>query len=143
MVTDSFNASGVRVSYNGSDPTSYVRVLRCMVGTDAAGARAVPNGVSPAATLYRDGVSATSGTVYVTGSTVSGNVGSGVSTRSPAATGVAGCRIGTDAPGSYAIGNRQDGVRALGALGNLAGNLISGNGFIGVSLSSVDSERQN
>jgi hypothetical protein len=129
-------ASGVRVSVGSDDPTAFVDVRSCKVGTDVSGSRTIPNGVN-AASPHRDGITATRGTVYVTNSVVSGNFGSGVSTRSPAVTGVAGCRIGTDATGTYAVGNRLDGVRALGAIGSLKDNLISGNGFNGVSLSSV------
>ena len=112
------------------------------IGTDPAGAVAVPNGgagVRVAADASGNTVGAEDG---VNGNLISGNAGDGVAV---AGTGnvVAGNFIGTNNDGDAALPNGGVGVRVTGA-GNTvgsaapnAGNVISGNAGDGVLLSGV------
>jgi titin len=87
------------------------------------------------------------GTISGYGNVISGNTGSGVDITGPTASGnlLEGNSIGTNAAGSTALGNIKDGVRIIngahdnqiGGVGAGAGNLISGNGFGGVSANGV------
>ena len=78
---------------------------------------------------------------------ISGNGTSGIIIRDPLSTGnrVLGKRIGTNENGTQAVPNGQNGVFLFDAPGNFIGgtasgegNLISGNGFSGVSISQDD-----
>jgi len=134
-------ASGVRASGRLADP----RLGGNFIGTDVRGAAAVPNGLSPEAT-FRDGVTVTDGAFasiyneFPTPSTrarsvISGNAGSGVSARTGATANIGGAFLGTDATGSFALGNQLDGVSATDAYVTFGGNsVISGNGRDGVRL---------
>jgi uncharacterized repeat protein (TIGR01451 family)/CSLREA domain-containing protein len=110
------------------------------IGTNAAGTGALPNA--------QDGVridgapnSNVGGATAGQGNVISGNGGSGVHVMGGAATGtdIEGNRIGTNAAGTGALANAQDGVRVEGAPSTLVGdaeagarNVISGNGGSGV-----------
>lgn len=129
------------------------------IGTNAAGSAAIGNGYSPAA-RFHDGITeiaggavtisdvlvaaGVSGGVAVDArNVISGNKAAGVSVIANSQVGdrILGSYIGTDATGSYAIGNGGDGVD-LGGSGYLGafpsqnsgpdGNLISGNASDGV-----------
>ncbi|HZN68692.1 MAG TPA: right-handed parallel beta-helix repeat-containing protein, partial [Tepidisphaeraceae bacterium] len=139
-------ASGIRVT--GASPGTGIVIEGNRIGTDAAGSRALPNGASPA-TPYRDGITlAPAGGVRIGGPTVaarnviSGNVGAGVraSGVAPALPDIRGNFIGTDATGSAAVGNGEEGVAFAEMPGSagpalISGNLISANGAAGVHLS--------
>lgn len=131
---------GVCISDWGSD---YNRVTGNRIGTDASGTRAIPND---------------SGGVYVLGAfnriggaepgdrnLVSGNAGNGVTIVGSFSRGdlVLGNYIGTDAGGTQALGNSTSGAaigvgaRALvGGATPAEGNVIGGNGWYGVSVTS-------
>ena len=104
------------------------------IGTDPAGAHAVPNGQG----LIIDGETGDliGGTVPGAANLISGNTGSGItlSDSSSAGATVQGNMIGTDMMGSLALGNGQGGLiisssnNTIGGTVPGAGNLISGNG---------------
>ena len=115
------------------------------IGTDAAGTAAIPNDVgglvlAPAALQNTIG-----GTTPGAGNVIAGNSGDGIEDGGEYNL-IAGNKIGTNAAGTAALGNTQDGVNILaGALTAIiggtspgAGNLISGNGLAGIAISSVD-----
>jgi titin len=109
-----------------------------LVGTDAAGAAALPNFIGVRITGAGNTVG---GTAAGAGNTISGNLNAGVKVDAPPGGGgnaVQGNRIGTDATGAKAVPNAY-GVFIFNGSGNLvggtdpgAGNLISGNAFYGV-----------
>ncbi len=70
---------------------------------------------------------------------ISGNLGNGVEIDSPTTAGniVAGNYIGTDASGSLALGNTGNGVTVTGSGTQVVKNVILGNGYSGVSMSSA------
>jgi hypothetical protein len=138
-------ASGVHVAAGAS-----ATLLGNRIGTDAFGARAVPNGWSPLQ-LRHAGVSATNPSgLQIGGPTrgarnlLSGNAGSGVYVTfiegSPL---LQGNYVGTDATGGTRIANGGDGI-GLAFLGSsirpgcmVSGNLVSGNTGNGISARSV------
>jgi uncharacterized repeat protein (TIGR01451 family) len=107
------------------------------IGTDAAGASALPN---------RDGgiVVANApdnligGTEPGAGNVVSGNAGGGIRLLGQGASGnrILGNRIGTDAVGNSPLPNQEAGVIVQDAPGNVigSGNIISGNAGVGIEL---------
>ena len=107
------------------------------VGTDASGARALPN--------IGDGVSLASpnntigGTESGAGNVISGNSGDGIDISGDGNF-VQGNKIGTDVMGSSSLGNQGAGVsisgsnNTIGGTGNGAGNVISGNKDEGISV---------
>lgn len=114
------------------------------IGTDASGTASVPNGF--AGVYITNGASANHlGDVQPgTGNLISGNGGYGVFVSDPGTNGnlVRGNFIGTNASGTAALANAYSGVNILnGALSNVvggttagAGNIISGNGNQGMTL---------
>ena len=124
--------------------TANNRVIGNYIGTDATGATALPN--------KWDGVDIVGGATdnIVGGETpgarnlISGNGDTGVWIEGESTTGnrIQGNFIGTDSAGTRAISNTVDGVVLyLGAKNNLvggdtpgAGNLISGNGRVGINI---------
>ncbi|MFI5456220.1 MAG: beta strand repeat-containing protein [Isosphaerales bacterium] len=123
-------ADGVEIT--GSVPGSVAsrNVVECnLIGTNAAGTAALPNG--------QDGVgidgSATNNTIGGTLSSelnvISGNTNAGISISGPGASGntVAGNLIGTNSAGTAALANGGDGVSLDGgATANTIGGTISG-----------------
>ena len=131
-------ASGVHLAAGAS-----AVILGNRIGTDAFGARAVPNGWSPLQ-LRHAGVSASNPAQLQVGgpsvgarNLISGNAGAGVDIETGAV--IQGNYIGTDASGSTAVGNGGDGITITAAASstrpqsNVHGNLVSGNRGHGVS----------
>lgn len=139
---------GDPAQFGGAADVSDNDVVGNYIGTDATGAGAVGNGtvgISVFGPRNRIG-GASSGA----GNVVSGNAGAGIGIALGQATGnvVAGNRIGTNAAGTAALGNRV-GVSIDGAGGNVVGgsaaaarNVISGNVSQGVSLGGNSSDNR-
>ncbi len=131
------NGTGVSTAGPGNQAT---RIARNLIGTNAAGTSAVPNfnGV-----LISGGNNIVGGTAGF-GNVISGNANVGVVVDSTNATG---CRIydnliGTDATGLLAVPNAHIGVSVsnttdvrIGGVMEGAPNVISGNGDLGVTIS--------
>jgi hypothetical protein len=108
-------------------------VLGNAIGTDAAGAAAIPN--QTGVTLLGPG-STVGGALPGAGNLLSGNAGDGLVLGLAASdTEVLGNRIGTNAAGTAAVGNGGCGIRVVGGHHDTiggeaagAGNLVSGNG---------------
>jgi len=147
-------AAGNLISGNGSvgvqvagPSASGNLILGNRIGTDVGGRAALPN--------VRDGVfinnapdNSVGGTGAGLGNLIAGNGSVGVQILGPGATGnrLQGNRIGTNLGGDSAVPNFRDGVFINGAPANLigggvagAGNLISGNGSVGVQVLGADS----
>ena len=147
--------AGNGIVLNGSslDSTmcSYVLVEGNLVGTDAAGTFAIPNQEDGLKILWSSDI-----TAGVVGNDVvnifSGNAGSGVavSGENCARLAVIASMIGTDAAGAAAIPNQGNGIETIGVVRDLAvggvgffeGNVISGNGMNGVSITGSGSRVQ-
>lgn len=126
---------GLHVGGNGN------RIRGNLVGTDARGAIAIPNGSIGLAVEGTNNV--IGGLTPESSNVVSGNGGGGVLLQGPRATGnsLLGNYIGTDATGTTALGNRFGVALGQGPSANVvggsapgAGNVISGNREFGVSL---------
>ena len=113
--------------------TSHLTIQGNRIGTDITGSYAIPNNTG----MVIGHAGATD--VLVAGNLISGNTGSGVSvaeTEGPVR--IEGNLIGTNAGGTYAIGNGDgENVRAasgvtVGGATTAARNIISGNTFNGV-----------
>lgn len=107
---------------------SNVQVLDNRVGTDAAGAAALPNG---------DGISIGGSNVAIgaagAGNLISGNSGGGIGLYLASDVSILANRIGTSADGMAALGNGGTAIRSIDVPGVIigapgAGNLISDNG---------------
>jgi hypothetical protein len=118
-----------------------------LIGTDAAGRSAVPNGGN--GILVYGGAKETviGGPVVGSGNLVAGNAGHGIGIQGEGTTGsvVQGNLVGTDVTGAMLIPNGGNGVdlafgtqnNTIGALGGGARNLIGGNRGSGISLFGV------
>jgi titin len=108
-----------------------------LVGTDVTGSRSLANGEDG---IVYSGTDSTIGSSLPGGANViSGNAGSGLHFVNAARIGVHGNRIGVDAAGAQTLGNGLHGVLLgqstdvlIGGSVTGAGNVISGNGGIGV-----------
>ena len=116
------------------------RILGNHIGMDLTGTASVGNDVG---VWVRD-----SDAVIVGGSApgernvISGNLGDGVRISGESDVTVVGNYIGTDATGLAALGNQNRGVHVLGVSGTrVLDNVISGNGFEGVSLGPEQTSR--
>jgi hypothetical protein len=138
-------SSGIRLGGTGQ-----YSILNNYIGTDFAGANAVPNGWSAAAPFH-DGITVANTTIGFIGigaaqpstatsssrNLISGNAGAGVNVVSGGEVHVIGNYIGTDATGNADLGNGSHGVVLQGtattaAYGRVTGDLISGNGGDGI-----------
>ena len=131
-----FGGNGISLT----DSSSQGNLIQAnLVGTDASGARALPN--------IGDGVSLASpnntigGTGSGAGNVISGNTGDGIVLNSGASDiSIVGNFIGTNVLGSSSLGNQGAGVsisgsnNTIGGTGNGAGNVISGNKDEGISV---------
>ena len=103
------------------------------IGTNASGTAAVGNSDNGIELSFASGT-------QLIDNTISGNGGDGVYSRSSDNLTVQGNRIGTTAAGTAAIGNTGDGLdlednsHQIGGTGTGEGNVISGNGGVGISL---------
>jgi hypothetical protein len=126
-------ATGIKI------PGSHCVVERCAIGTDALGVTALPNtlaGVEITGHVNRVGGSAAGA-----GNVISGNGGAGVLIMGIASTNsVLGNMIGTNRAGTAALSNGGYGVdvragaNSVGGSAAGEGNLISGNGSGGISI---------
>ncbi len=104
------------------------------IGTDAAGAAALPNGFD-GVTLDGEGYTV-GGTAAGQGNLISGNGRFGVFAVGHNT--IAGNQVGTNAAGTAAVPNARAGVVSLGDRNVIAANLISGNGGDGVLVQHAD-----
>ncbi len=112
------------------------------IGTDLAGASAVPNGGDGISVGFDCAGNWIGGESAGAGNLISGNGSDGIQIFSNArATVIQGNLIGTDISGTLALGNSNSGVAVLGSDDNLIGgttaaarNVISGNANIGVGI---------
>ena len=142
--------SPARTNFSGGTTVAGNRI-----GTNAAGTSMVANGGDGVAIVGSSGnllgpavVTIGVQSYAIPGNLISGNAQAGVLIFSPAESSpanwnrLAGNKIGTDATGEHALGNRGDGVDVLNGSGNLIGdlngsgfyNVISGNNLNGVYL---------
>jgi hypothetical protein len=137
------NGTGISTAGPGDQET---QILGNLIGTDALGTAAIPNGtgivVNAGNNFVGDGLDPTHGNV------ISGNSENGVVVDSVSAAGcrIYGNRIGTDATGTLPLGNAHVGVVVsnttdvfVGGSSPGQGNLISGNGDQGISISTSTS----
>ena len=142
------NGAGIAMTQpccTGTNPNSANNVIQGnYIGTNAQGTAAIPNlsygvTISGQPDTFATG-NVIGGTVPGAGNVISGNKREGVSLGSFNTTGnfVQGNFIGTDATGSYAVSNGDDGVQIDVARNNVIGgsdpnarNVISANGFNG------------
>jgi titin len=111
-----------------------------LIGTNAAGTAAIPNG---AGIFLASGATFTNtmigGTVAGAGNVVSGNINGGMDVGGTNLV-IQGNYVGTDATGNAALGNAPYGIVAEGSGATIggtspgAGNVISGNGNFGLSV---------
>ncbi len=134
LAINGFSAAGIELSVSGGNT-----VEANYIGTDAAGAAAVPNFrgieiVNPSANNTIGGSTPASGNV------ISGNSNSGLFLQGGGNTGTVIERniIGLDATGAVALGNGADGIRTLNAGAQIYRNFISANN-VGISLSNSGS----
>jgi hypothetical protein len=119
--------------------TSHNTVAGNFIGTDLGGARALPN--RTLGIMLAEGASGNrvGGTDPQDRNLISGNGFGGISVMGSRTSGnsVLGNYVGTDASGSFAIGNQADGIGIVeGAFHNeIRGNLSSGNERAGVQIS--------
>jgi hypothetical protein len=129
-------------AYNYSGTPGSNVIQGNLIGTDATGTVALPNG---AGGIYITESGDVIGGTNNAGNVISGNVGNGLTLSSNATdTLVEGNSIGTDVTGTIPLGNGADGVRIVGntasnnTIGGTAagaGNIIAFNGGPGVGLS--------
>jgi titin len=116
------------------------------IGTDASGTVALPNGGRGVeiAGVAADGFNTIGGTAAGAGNLISGNTDDGVYISGSSLNVIQGNRIGTDATGTQALGNRV-GIEIVSAAGAAtiggtvagAGNLIAGNRSYGIEITSA------
>lgn len=134
--------------YLGSSADDNV-ITASRIGTNAAGTAALANaqtGIYNAGNRTLIGAHASGATAANEGNVISGNTKNGIQVNNGGNVVIAGNRIGTDATGLTSIGNGQSGVvlfkanNRIGTDGNgvndeTEGNVISGNGYMGVYIS--------
>ena len=124
---------GIRIQGSGNE------VLGNLVGTDASGTRALPNGADG---IVASGGNTIGGSAPGARNLVSGNVGVGIA-AGPSET-IQGNFVGTDASGRARLPNARGGITGGGRIGAVEGtrpsgpcsggcNLVSGNGGPGIA----------
>src|SRR5438552_5808614 len=116
-------------------------VQGCYIGTNASGTAASPN--NSGIRINIGGITI-GGTTVATRNVISGNIGDGIDILNGSST-IQGNYLGTNAGGTAVVANGVDGVQILDSGGSCmiggvaagAGNLISGNGFSGVEITSL------
>lgn len=158
------SGGGISIRYvqTGGNPPSLVSgatatlVQGNYIGTNAAGTGAIPNGNAAVMIERPAGFGTTSNTIGGTSpaarNIISGNQGVGIGLTGPGATGnvIQGNFVGTDVTGVVALANSGYGIQValsaqnnvIGGTGAGEGNLISGNGSHGVSLSAGTQHNQ-
>jgi uncharacterized repeat protein (TIGR01451 family) len=111
------------------------------IGTTASGAAELGNGSEGISIVSANG-NTIGGTATGAGNIISANSGLGIRLLVASSNQIQANRIGTDAAGSADFGNETGGIDILDGANNTiggaaagAGNVISGNGFLGLSLS--------
>jgi hypothetical protein len=139
LVVNGFTGNGILLSHETGDPSGGGgnTVIDCLVGTDATGAVAIPNGMGTAAAA---GIAVLSpgnliGTDW-SGNVISGNRGRGV-LLDGANNQVTGNRIGMILLGTAPLGNQLEGIFVAGgqfsnASAQIVDNTIANNGGNGV-----------
>jgi parallel beta-helix repeat protein len=140
LVINRFASDGIRLQGGGGN-----RVEGSFIGTDLTGGVALGNGNGVVLVDTADNV--IGGAAPGLANTISGNVGAGVLLANPTTTGnlVLGNRIGTDPSATFAVPNAGSGVilqatvpnNGIGGAAAGQGNVISGNGQLGVGLLSA------
>jgi hypothetical protein len=121
-------------SFLGSYPEAIV-IEDNLIGTDASGTMAVPNG--------EGGVRLGEDSAVVTGNVISGNHGTGLHVFSAVDVQVSGNVIGADATGTAPLANTGDGIFADNAAiirMTIDGNVIGGNGGDGIHILRSDDD---
>jgi hypothetical protein len=127
-------ANGVAITGKG---TANNVVLGNRIGTDAAGAKALPNGLDGVVVTHDAAGNVIGGSDPRAGNLISGNTKSGVLINHSAATNVVQQNvIGTSATGTAALANGHDGVDLLSSVNGAYDNLISGNQGSGLVIES-------
>lgn len=136
---------GAGIQFQGPDNSSH-QVLGNLIGTDASGTTAVGNAQGIAVTFGTQNV-VVGGLSEGARNVISGNTGPGILIQDEGSTGnqVLGNFVGTDISGMTSLGN-DNGIgilngaaqNSIGGVGEGAGNLISGNNFIGLQLQEIN-----
>ncbi len=144
------NAEGILISQPGSTVSTANLVLGNYIGTDVNGKRPLPN--RNGGIVISSNSNTIGGTTPATRNIISGNVGDGITlTQSPTIAGappnapvmniIEDNFIGTDASGTNALGNTNNGITITGGSNNTIGgkttlvsNLISSNGGRGIQI---------
>lgn len=122
--------SGVRINDSFA-----ARIQGSIIGLDAGGSTAVPNGGHGISIGPLAGAPYIGGTVAGQGNVISGNTTNGIDIEYGAfATGIYNNRIGTDSTGSSAAANGGDGIRADADSVSVIDNQVSGNTVDGLRL---------
>jgi len=135
--------------YVGGSNATGNKIQGNYIGLDAAGTQDFGNGFSGVILDAGAANNFVGGNTGGAGNVISGNDLCGVEiTRNGGANTIQGNYIGTDAAGTQGLGNTQAGICIINGSDNLiggtesgTGNLISGNGAVGIAL--VDGGRQN
>lgn len=116
------------------------------IGTDTTGTFRIANGLSGIEAELAPN-SQIGGSAAGAGNLISGNADTGIYLTSAAGTRIQGNRVGTDATGNQALGNSWAGLEVIDSSGVLlggtnsgAGNQVSGNGYMGVSIQNAGSK---
>jgi len=129
---------GVRIK---DDMTSGNLVQGNLIGTDATGSFAIPNGNQGVLILQSAHDNTIGGTDVNAGNVISGNIKQGIEIKDDGTTGnvVLGNFIGTDVTGVAPLGNARDGIHIVNASNNTvggaalaAGNIVANNNGDGV-----------
>jgi hypothetical protein len=138
--TISGNATGISLGDAGQ--TSGNKIEGNYIGTDANGTAALGDGTGVFLNASATG-NTVGGTTAAERNLVSGNGGDGIAITGSTATGnvIEGNYIGTDATGTYSVANGRNGINLNNTANNIiggtaqgAGNLISGNSRLGISI---------
>jgi parallel beta-helix repeat protein len=138
LIVNRFGGDGIIFNNNGGNTA-----ISNYVGTNSAGTGALGNGAS--------GIGMQTPNNTIRGNLVSGNHGTGIAVTGASASGnvIASNHVGTDASGSYSVGNWADGILLTNAPNNTVGgttgvtiggsctgdcNLSSGNGANGIGI---------
>jgi uncharacterized repeat protein (TIGR01451 family) len=158
IISGNFGRAGIHIRGTGNDPAKGNKVQGNFIGTDVTGTKALGNNIHGIQIddTSLDSANNTTGNLVggttvearniISGNGAGGSTGVGVFIASGAGANlVQGNYIGTDVTGAVALGNRSGGVlissapkSQLGGTAAGAGNLISGNGGAGVSVSGSD-----
>ena len=137
LVINRFSGSGIALTGGGGN------IVRSnYIGTNVAGTAGLGNGDRGVLLLSSDNT--VGGSCTGEGNVISDNgLGIGIAGVSTTRNLVAGNRIGTNAAGTVALGNRSDGIEIFRSPGNTIGgtaagahNVISGNADVGVDIAS-------